>query len=323
MQYQQYPTPTPAQKKSFPWVPVLIGVVTLCLFCGGIVLVVVVGRNILGEKDIFRRTTPTIEVPTEMAEAPPVATEAPLPSPTEDLSPAETATQITIEQAAAQTAEIAPTETAQPQPTATATPFESGEVFFDAFSEVNPDWNLLSDEIGTAEIRDGALYIALHKANYEQDVLIPVDFPAAQVSFNATNLQDPFDGTFGVICNYQDDDNYFYVELTMPEGYIMGYWQDGDPTILTGTEINSWTDASGLRTNKGDMNHFDVVCATDAIALFINGNQVVSTPYPVSFGDAGQVGLFAYAVKGMDKDGFEVKFDDLQVYEFPVLKPEW
>ncbi|UCF10687.1 MAG: hypothetical protein JSW65_03150 [Candidatus Bipolaricaulota bacterium] len=116
----------------------------------------------------------------------------------------------------------------------------------------------------------------------------------------------------GVILRYQDDDNFFAVDLRA-DGYVRfvkvveGVWET----------VRGWRRAIGYRT--GARNRLRIIAPGNRFVVYLNGHRIL-TAREVSF-RKGDVALFAGTQDGR---GHSVSFDNLSIREIPpgtVLDP--
>lgn len=334
MTYSPPPAPAPVAAppppaKKFPWLPVIIGVVVVCVLCSGIALVAGIGKWFLDRQGlpggtISETRVVTVEVLTVTPEAQPVEpSETAQPPATETPSASPTAT-----------ATLAPTEVpATPTPADTATPEavvvtpetvtglvrEEG-LLQDDFSSDAAGWPSASDTHIELRVQDGTYYFQILTPDIYDWAYLPVDFIPQQVSFDVINIQEPFDGTYGLFCQYQDRDNYLFVEVTSPEGYLVGQRLNGEARLLEsdGDPGYDWTFTDALKNGLGEVNHFQVICKPDEVTLYINGQFIHSARVEQPFAAPGRAALMVYAIKEADEDGFAVEFDNVTVRAEPL-----
>ena len=116
------------------------------------------------------------------------------------------------------------------------------------------------------------------------------------------------DNAFGVLCRYQDPDNYYFLEISS-DGYAgIGINNAGVKTLLSSSDNNMVPDSS---INQGDAsNHLRVDCIGSTLSLYVNGTQAVSVTDSSFTG--GDIGLIA---ETFSVAGTEIQFDNLFVYK--------
>lgn len=125
-----------------------------------------------------------------------------------------------------------------------------------------------------------------------------------QVVIDATKVGGPDDNYFGLICRYQDLDN-FYFFLLSSDGYAgIGMYLDDELYILSGDNLE-YTDT----INQGNAtNRISADCIGDQLTLYANGEQV-ATATDSTFSD-GYVGVIARANA---EPGVDILFDNISV----------
>jgi len=193
-------------------------------------------------------------------------------------------------------------------PNVQATPTTSNILFHDDFSDPSSGWDHSSTENGTADYANGGYEIhitatSLYKwANaskgFQNDVRIEVD---------ATKVGGPDDNAFGVICRYQDSNNFYKLYITS-DGYA-GIIKEanGNPTVISSAD-GKLQPVKGI--NQGALtNHIRADCIGDTLNLYANTTQV-ATATDSSF-QGGDVGLVAATY---DTGGTDILFKNFYVY---------
>jgi len=202
-----------------------------------------------------------------------------------------------------------PSAPATQPPGVQATPTTSNVLFHDDFSDPSSGWDHSSTDNGTADYANGGYEIhitatSLYKwsnpgKGFQNDVRIEVD---------ATKVGGPDDNAFGVICRYQDENNFYKFYLTS-DGYAGIIKEtDGNPTVISSAD-GKMPPVKGI--NQGaSTNHLRADCIGDTFALYANGTQVATATDSSSF-QGGDVGMVAatYSTGGTD-----ILFKNFYVY---------
>jgi len=229
--------------------------------------------------------TPTIPAATQAPTAEPASTDSPpaQPSPSSIL---------------AVTPEV-------PEPAATQPVGSSAvagpAVFQDDFSDPNSGWERFSDERGSADyyrnhyqvIAELEKIIAWGVANrLYSDVSLVVE---------ATKVSGTDNNYIGVMCRYQDLDNYYLFAIQSSGYYGIEKHKDGQDELL-GSEYLQFSDAihQGNTTNR-----FQVSCIGDTLTFYLNGIKLIEVKD--SGLSSGDVGLAAAA---FEVGNTEVLFDN-------------
>lgn len=200
--------------------------------------------------------------------------------------------------------------TAEVQPTDAVFPTEVvqvGAYFVDDFSNPDSGWDRVTEEHKSTDYANGAYRMWLDEDQY--DIWAnPGQYFSGPVSIevDATLVNGENDNDFGIICNYQDTENFYY-GLISSDGYaVVGKVQTGESTYLSSDQMQA---ADGINTGFAT-NHLRFDCVDGNMTLYANGNLVASA-YDNSFsgGDVGlQVGTF-------DTNLAEFLFDNFIVQE--------
>jgi len=184
-------------------------------------------------------------------------------------------------------------------------PNETGVLLFqDDFSSTNSGWNQYRGDSYISEYSEGAYRILVYKKDVEAWALPGLNFSDVIVEVAGTSTDDLENNVFGVLCRYQDSEN-FYFFLISSDGYSgIGLFYNGKRELLTG-DVMLPSDAilKGTATNL-----IQARCDGNELSLSVNGtmvNQVRSDKLQL-----GDVGLIA----GNYEDGItEILFDDFSV----------
>ncbi|HKZ84885.1 MAG TPA: protein kinase [Anaerolineae bacterium] len=175
-------------------------------------------------------------------------------------------------------------------------------LFSDDFSSPDSGWDRASDKDSLSDYVDGqyvigvsaeSLYVWANPGQSFTDVVVDVD---------ATQVAGPDNNDYGVICRYQDFDNFYRI-LISGDGYYAFIRQvDGESTQLI-----DWTQSSAINQGAAH-NHLTVICDGDSLALWVNDKFVAEAS-----DDAlaeGDIGLTAGT---FNEAGVRVAFDNVIV----------
>ena len=115
--------------------------------------------------------------------------------------------------------------------------------------------------------------------------------------------------TFGIMCNYQDDKNYYYAGFGSDGYYAIVRTKDNQDLFLTDAADNQWVQSDTIHKNA-DSYKLAVQCANGEIKLIVDGDEIASVQDDTF--TSGQIGLF---VLTFDKPEADVRFDNLRVVE--------
>ncbi len=186
------------------------------------------------------------------------------------------------------------------QTPAPSTPLPKGRVVYqDDFSDPATGWPVGKDADGETAYRDGAYLIRVDTAQLLFWVNAGYQLRNVIVGVTARVDTSVGDGDFGLICRYQDTENFYGLEIS-EDGYA-SIWKlsQGDHVPLV-----QWrklpSDLRGL-----DSYRVEAVCIGNSLKLVVNG-KVVAQAHDQEFriGDVGMI------VGTWDTPGFGVLFDD-------------
>jgi len=181
-------------------------------------------------------------------------------------------------------------------------------LFHDDFSDVNSGWDQSSTQNGITDYVNGGYEIHITETSlskwanpskvFQDDVRIEVD---------ATKLGGPDDNAFGVMCRYQDTNNFYKFYITS-DGYAgIIKEENGDSTVISSAD-GKMPQVNGINPGTA-ANHIRVDCIGNNLTLYANGTQV-ATATDSSF-SGGDVGLVAAT---FDTAGTDVLFKNFFVY---------
>ena len=180
-------------------------------------------------------------------------------------------------------------------------------LFSDDFSQSSSGWTQLKNENGTiAYAKDyyyifvnkpGTLLLATPGKSFQGDVSIEVD---------ARKIGGSDDNYFGILCHYQNPDNYYLLMVTS-DGYSgIAMHKDGQDTLIS--PGLKFLKMDGIKKGNAN-NHLRADCVGEALTLYGNGKQV-SLAYNnlLTGGDAG------LAVRsGRLEGGVDIRFNNFSV----------
>lgn len=183
-------------------------------------------------------------------------------------------------------------------------------LFLDDFSNSASGWTRLNDASGTIGYsnnsynilvnKPGSLLLATPGKSFQEDVSIEVD---------ARKTAGSNDNYFGVLCHYQNPQNYYLFMITS-DGYSgIAMRKNGVDTLIS--PGLKFLKMEGIK-KSGSTNHIRADCVGETLTLYANGKQV-SLAYNKSLtgGDTG-LAVRSGAVLG----GVKIRFDN-----FKVTKP--
>jgi hypothetical protein len=182
---------------------------------------------------------------------------------------------------------------------------------YDDFSSSTLGWKEGSSDIGAWGYADGGYFINVAQPEYMVWKFPPVNFQPTTAEFDVWSPSGPQGGTYGVICHFQDQDNFYFVEIDQAgNSYSFGQYAAGEQIILSNPE---WKTATFLKTNSQDANHIMVGCDSDMLSLFIN-NQYEEQVVLNEYAQPGDLAIFVSTWNDLGPQGFKVIFDNFSAW---------
>ncbi len=197
-----------------------------------------------------------------------------------------------------------------PTPTPTPTPIPADRILFqDDFSDPNSGWPRVRTEWGITDYVDGRYRIGVG-INYTDLWANPgLDFADARIEVDAQAVAGSEYNTFGVICRYQDEKNFYFFILSNAGYYAIVKVENGEQYPLTPERQLAVRE---IIRPGGLVNRVQAECIGDTLRLYANGTLLAEV-HDATY-THGDVGLIAGAFTDA---GVVVDFDN-----FVVLKPE-
>jgi len=225
---------------------------------------------------------------------------------TPTFTPPPTPTDTQIPPTTTPTPTVLPTDTPIPLPTEPPllTPIPD---FNDNFSDFNSGWDRVNASDRITDYQDG--YYRIRVENPNSDVWANPGLNARNTIIEVDTywVAGSFDNDFGIICRYQDTQNFYFGTISS-DGYAgIIHMQNGNYNILGN---DAMTPHSAIA--QGDaLNHIRFDCVGDTLTLYVNGQLILTTTDRTI--SAGDIGLIAGT---FDQGGIEILFDNFIAY-FP------
>jgi hypothetical protein len=178
--------------------------------------------------------------------------------------------------------------------------------FTDDFSTPDNGWKTASDSAIKISRQDGALHFTID----DLDTIAwstPTDkrFGDFVLDVDATQVDGPNDNTYGVIFRYQDDRNFYRLDIS-GDGYFAVFKRKGG----VWTKVQDYVETQAVRQGQAT-NHLQVIATGSQFTFNVNGETVKT----FSDGDfsSGNIGVTAGTL--FDNAGVHIAFDNLEVSE--------
>jgi len=181
---------------------------------------------------------------------------------------------------------------------------QDNQLFFDDFSETKNGWDRFSGKIGSTDYKNKTYQITVNEPNTDLFANPAKLYKDTIIEVTAARIGGPDNNSFGVICRFQDEKNFYAAQISsdgyagifrMKDGIYKLLGQDAMipvPAILGGSAVNT----------------IHLECIGRSLALAVNGAPVDARE-DKSF-ENGDVGLIAGS---FEEAGVVIAFDDFMV----------
>jgi hypothetical protein len=187
-------------------------------------------------------------------------------------------------------------------------PVGDGSLFKDDFASDSSGWGTGTDAESSVEYSGGEFVIKVFLDNYFVWSIPGMD-NVSNVHVEATvkNVTGESQTAFGVICNHQVTDSYYYFAITSSGDYAIAKTAVAkDDEFLTND--NQWAVSDDITQNAASY-RIGADCGSDGtLRLLVDGKQIASATDTSYTG--GEVGLFVWTGEETNAD---IRFDDIVV----------
>ena len=181
-------------------------------------------------------------------------------------------------------------------------------LFIDDFNgEFNCGWATYNRGGGIATIENSSMQLTVSQPGQIWWTNPSRNFDDVVIRVEARQVSGPNDNAYGIICRYQNEEN-FYVFLISGDGYYaIGKYQTGDENVVYLTENGQFQPSDAINTGIAS-NEMEVSCLGNELSLAVNGAPLVSVNDPTFVtGDIGLAASTLQAATGV------IEFDNVQV----------
>jgi hypothetical protein len=181
-------------------------------------------------------------------------------------------------------AESPATPASNPTPTVEVTSFQ------DDFSNTDSGW-FTGEQTGSRLYYDQAGYrILVDQPNIIAWATPALYFKDVSIEVDATKVAGPDDNLFGILCRYQDENNFYLFVIGSNAYYEVGKYKHGEYSVIEDTWGFSDAIHKGRTTNR-----IRADCIGSTLTLYVNDLKLVEVSDSEFAG--GDVGLTAAAFK--------------------------
>ncbi len=180
-----------------------------------------------------------------------------------------------------------------------------GRLYWDDFSDpASGSWPEVSTSSSTLGFADGAYRMTVLEPNYQVWAISGYSYRNVRVEADMTRNAGPLINMMGLICRYQDGDNFYFFIVSSDGYYAVGKVRAGEITLV-GQEMMAFSAAI-----RRDDNHLRFDCVDSTLTGYVNDTMVAKTD-DAAFRD-GDTGLTSGA---FEEAGVDVSFDNFVVYK--------
>ena len=176
-------------------------------------------------------------------------------------------------------------------------------VFEEAFDDNSREWSVWEDEHGTKGAEDGVYYITVSDTGWASWGTSDRTFDDFVVQVEAWVADGPDDNGYGLVFRYQDNDNFYYYEVSSDGYYSIGKMAADEWEILVG-----WSESDLIRLGR-QTNTLSVECDSPRMTFIVNGYQIEELT-----DDDFEAGSLGFIAEAGDEPGVRVHFDNLKVW---------
>lgn len=182
-----------------------------------------------------------------------------------------------------------------------------GILFADDFSgEQECGWALYSSG-GSASIDNAAMQINVGQPGQIWWTNPGRDFDDVVITAEARQVDGPNNNAYGLICRYQNEDN-FYVFLISGDGYYsIGKYQSSSDTVVYLTPDGQYQPSDAINVGVAS-NEMRVSCIGNELSMEVNGIPLISVTDPTFV--TGDIGL---AASTLQPGATIIEFDNVTV----------
>jgi hypothetical protein len=159
-------------------------------------------------------------------------------------------------------------------------------LFVDDFSQQTGGWQTSQDRLSFVGYDRGGFRLWVNLPNFQVWSVPGLNFQDTRIYTLVHKIAGPDDNLFGVVCRYQDDDNYYSLVISSDGYYGIYKKQSGFQTLLGLPQMGF--DES---IHRGDQaNEILAVCQGDQLALFVNDTKLLQVSDDTfTYGDVGMI----------------------------------
>jgi hypothetical protein len=184
-------------------------------------------------------------------------------------------------------------------------PQNSGDLLFqDGFSDPSSGWDRVQSQGGMTDYENDRYRIVVDAANADYWTNPGLSFMDVMVDVDAGKNAGPDDNDYGVLCRYQDTENFYFFIISSDGYYGIGIVESGEQRLLEPPQMYQ----SDAIIPGNAANHLQAICHGSQLTMYVNGDLVAEAS-DSTFAE-GDIGLI---VGSFDEPGVDIWFDNLMV----------
>ncbi len=180
-------------------------------------------------------------------------------------------------------------------------------LFKDSFSDSMGNWKTHSDSLSFAGYEQSGFRLWVNVPNYQFWSVPGLNFKDVLIHTKAIKQAGPDNNIFGLLCRYQNEDNYYAFVIGSDGYYGIFRTLDGEQALIDQEHM----DFSEVIHRGGSANDIQAICQGEELTLIVNGTVLLQVQDDsFTYGDVGLI------VGNFSEPGVDILFDD-----FIVVKP--
>lgn len=181
---------------------------------------------------------------------------------------------------------------------------DSPILFKDDFSQTYGGWTTFEDSLSFIGYARGGFRLASTAANFQFWSVPGLNFIDTQIHVRARKLNGSDDNLFGILCRYQDANN-FYALVIGSDGYYGIYKMFGGNLALID---QAHMDFSEVILREEQENDIIAICQGNQLLLIVNDTRLIQVQdVSLRYGDVGVI------AGNFSEPGVDILFDDFFV----------
>ena len=184
-------------------------------------------------------------------------------------------------------------------------PTNPGDLLFqDGFTDPSSGWDRVNTPQGMTDYDQDRYRIVVNATNADYWSNPGLYFKDVMIEFDAGKISGPDDNDYGVLCRYQDTENFYFLIISSDGYYGIGIVENGEQRLLHPPNMYH---SEYIHTGTSP-NHIMAICSGDSLTLAVNG-EFLGVANDSTFSD-GDIGLI---VGSFETAGVDIWFDNLMV----------